>query len=257
MRRLRPLVVAALALASIGCRDDVDPGPGPGAAPELEGDLLVLAATSLADGFDAVAVGFEDAHPDVHVQLTTDGSANLATAIIEGAPGDVFASADEANLQRVADEGLVDGEGLVFATNRLQIVVAEGNPLGITGLDDLSAPGIAVSLCQAEVPCGAYARQAFAAAGLPVPAAGEEDDVSGVLTKVMLGEADAGLVYLTDVLAAEGVAGVDLAAGEGVLARYPAAVLREASNPHAAAAFVAFLQGEGQEILMDHGFGVP
>ena len=117
---------------------------------------------------------------------------------------------------------------------------------------------MALSLCQEEVPCGRYAQQAFEAAGLPVPPAGQEDKVSGVLTKVMLGEADAGLVYVTDVLAAEGVEGVDLADDEQVLATYPASVLTEAPNPEAAEAFVLFLTGaEAQDILEGYGFGLP
>ena len=177
----------------------------------------------------------------------------------KGRPADVFASADEANLQKVIDEGLAPADGgTIFVTNLLQIVVGEGNPLGIDDLEDLTDPDVSLSLCQEEVPCGKYAKQAFEAAGLPVPPAGQEDKVSGVLTKVMLGEADAGLVYVTDVLAAEGVEGVDLADDEQVVATYPASVLTEAPNPEAAAAFVAFLTGaEAQGILEGYGFGLP
>jgi len=158
----------------------------------------------------------------------------------------------------VVDEGLADGEGTVFVTNRLQIVVGEGNPRGISALDDLADPELLLALCHEEVPCGTYAAQAFEAAGLAVPPAGQEDEVSGVLTKVVLGEADAGLVYVTDVLGAEGVEGVDLGDDEQVLATYPAAVLTDAPNPEAAAAFVAFLTGAlAQEILEGYGFGLP
>ena len=143
------------------------------------------------------------------VQITTDGSANLATVIIEGAPSDVFVSADQGNLDKVVDADLASADdATVFATNLLTIVVAEGNPLGINRSSRTSAnPDIALSLCQEEVPCGKYSAQAFEVAGLPVPPAGEEDKVSGVLTKVMLGEADAGLVYVTDVLGAGGCRG--------------------------------------------------
>ena len=171
----------------------------------------------------------------------------------------MFASADEANLQKVVDEGLAPADGgTIFVTNLLQIVVGEGNPLGIDDLEDLTEPGRG----PVAVPGGGAVRQvrqqAFEAAGLPVPPAGQEDKVSGVLTKVMLGEADAGLVYVTDVLAAEGVEGVDLADDEQVLATYPASVLTEAPNPEAAAAFVAFLTGaEAQGILEGYGFGLP
>jgi molybdate transport system substrate-binding protein len=227
--------------------------------PELEGTVTVLAATSLKAAFEDLEAAFEEGHPGIDVQVTTDGSANLATAIIEGAPADVFAPADESNLRKVVDEGLAPEDGrTVFVTNRLQMVVGEGNPLGIEGLEDLSDPDVALSLCQEEVPCGEYAQQAFEAAGLPVPPAGQEDKVSGVLTKVMLGEADAGLVYVTDVLAADGVEGVDLAPDEQVQATYPASVLTEAPNPEAAAAFVAFLTDrQAEDILQGHGFGLP
>lgn len=220
--------------------------------------VTVVAASSLTGAFGEIAVAFEAGQPDVDVVLTFDGSATLATALIEGAPADLFASADPANLARVAAEDRTAGDPVVFATSVLQIVVPEGNPLGIDALDDLADPEVTLSLCGAEVPCGAYAAQAFAAAGLEVPAAGDQENVKGVLTQVQLGEADAGIVYRTDVLAADGVHGVDLAPDEQVDATYPASVLADASNPEAAAAFLAFLTGdEAQAILRDHGFGPP
>ena len=245
MRRTAVLAVVAL-LGSAGC------GSGDGGA---SGSITVLAATSLTDAFGEIAEAFEAQHDDVDVALTFDGSARLATAIIEGAPADVFASADEPNLAKVADAGMVDGSGTVFATNQLQLVVAEGNPLGIAGLDDLGGD-VVLSLCAMEVPCGSYARKAFEHAGLPAPPAGEEENVRGVLSRVQLGEADAGIVYVTDVLRAAGVEGIDLAPGERVAASYSAAVLEGADNADAAAAFVAFLIGdEAQAILAAHGFG--
>ncbi len=219
---------------------------------------MVLAATSLTGAFEEVETAFEKAHSDVDVQVSTDGSANLATAIIQGAPADVFASGDDANLQKVADEDLIEGDAVIFATNRLQIVVAEGNPLGITGLSDLNEPDVVLSLCQPEVPCGSYAAQAFENAALPVPPAGQEDKVSGVLTRVALGEADAGIVYVTDVLAAEDVDGVDLAEDEQVEVSYPAAALAGPADHEVAAAFVTFLvSDEVRAILEKYGFGVP
>ena len=224
----------------------------------LSGDLTAVAAASLTDAFGEIATAFEAENEGVDVALSFDGSAKLATAIIEGAPADLFASADEANLTKVADEGLTSGESVVFATNVLQIVVPEGNPLGIETLEDLTSPDVKLSLCGPEVPCGRYAAQAFAAAGLAVPPAGDHESVKGVLTQVQLGEADAGIVYLTDVLAAEGVEGIDLAEDQQVVATYPAAVLADASNPEAAAAFLAFLTGdEARSILEEFGFGLP
>jgi molybdate transport system substrate-binding protein len=256
--RLALAWVLPLAVLLVACGDD-DAGGGEGTA--REGTLTVLAATSLKGAFEDIEAAFEDEHPRLDVQVTTDGSANLATAIIEGGvPADVFASADEATLQKVVDEGLADaGAGEVFVTNLLQIAVEEGNPRGIAALEDLTKPDVALSLCKAEVPCGSYAAKAFEAAGLPVPPAGVEDNVSGVVTKVSLGEADAGLVYVTDVIAADGdIDGVDLAEEEQVVATYPASVLSEAPNPEGAAAFVAFLTGAtAQAILEGYGFGLP
>jgi molybdate transport system substrate-binding protein len=251
-------VILSLALLLGSCGDDRGPAEATG---EVDGTLRVLAASSLRDAFEDVEAAFEAEHPGVDVHVTTDGSANLATAIIEGGvPADVFASADEVNLQRVSDAGLAaSGTAEAFTTNRLQIAVGEGNPLGISALAELTDPRLALSLCKEPVPCGRYAREAFEAAGLPVPPAGLEEDVGGVVTKVSLGEADAGLVYVTDVLAADDdLDGVDLEQDEQVVATYPAAVLTEAPNPDAAQAFVAFLAtATAQEILEGYGFGRP
>jgi molybdate transport system substrate-binding protein len=261
MRAARTLAVL-LALGSLvaSCDDDDSSEEGREEA-GLAGTLTILAATSLKGAFEDIEEAFEDEHPDVDVKVTTDGSANLATAIIEGGvPADVFASADEPNLQKVIDEGLAqEGDAEIFVTNLLQIAVEEGNPLGIGSLEDLTDPAISLALCKAEVPCGGYAARAFEAAGLPVPPAGVEDNVAGVVTKVSLGEADAGIVYVTDVLAAlDDIDGVDLAEEEQVVATYPASVLTEAPNPEAAAAFVAYLSSSAaQDILEGHGFGSP
>ena len=163
-------VLAASVLVSVlsaACGDDDSTSQS---ADELHGTLTVLAATSLKDAFEDIEAAFEDEYPDVDVKVTTDGSANLATAIIEGGvPADVIGSADEANLAKVVDAALAtDGDAVIFATNQLQIVVEEGNPLGIEGLEDLTDPAISLSLCKPEVPCGSYATKAFEAAGLPV-----------------------------------------------------------------------------------------
>jgi molybdate transport system substrate-binding protein len=252
------LVAGCLLVASCGSDDDASEGATTSGETTLSGTLTVVAASSLTDAFEMIATAFEADNDGVDVELSFDGSATLATAIIEGAPADLFASADEANLVRVADEDLTSGEPVTFATNVLQIVVPAGNPLGIDSLDDLANPDVTLSLCGPEAPCGKYAAQAFGAAGLQVPPAGDQENVKGVLTQVQLGEADAGIVYLTDVLAADDVEGIDLAAEEQVEATYPASVLAEASNPEAAAAFLAFLTGdEARSILEELGFGLP
>lgn len=243
-------LIALLLIVPAGC--GVEDGS------DARGNLTVVAAASLTDAFGEIAGALEAQNEDLDVELSFDGSARLATAIIEGAPADVFASADEASLARVTEDGLTSGEPVVFATNVLQIVVPDGNPLGIETLEDLTSPDVTLSLCGPEVPCGRYAAQAFERAGLPVPPAGDQESVKGVLTQVQLGEADAGIVYRTEVLASEEVEGIDLAPGEQVVATYPAAVLAESSNPEVAAAFLAFLTGpEGRSVLNDFGFGLP
>jgi molybdate transport system substrate-binding protein len=250
MSRGPACLIALLLIAAAGCGGDD--------GTDATGGLTVVAAASLTDAFGEIADAFEAENEDIDVDLSFDGSARLATAIIEGAPADLFASADETSLARVADEGLTGGAPLVFATNVLQIVVPEGNPMAIDSLDDLTSPDVTLSLCGPEVPCGRYAAQAFERAGLLVPPAGDQESVKGVLTQVQLGEADAGIVYRTDVLAADDVEGIDLAPDEQVVATYPAAVLAPASNPAVAAAFLTFLTGpEGRSVLDDFGFGPP
>ena len=242
-----------LALVAGACGSD----GGETATGEPGGTVTVLAAASLTDAFGEVGAAMEAVHPGLTVDLSFDGSSALATAMVEGGvPADVFASADEENADKVVDAGLATDAPVPFASNRLQIVVAEGNPLGITGLADLAK--VTLALCDPEVPCGRYAREAFDRAGLPTPQAGDQGNVKGVLTQVQLGEADAGIVYVTDGLGADGVEGVDVDDAAQVQATYPLVTLREAPNPAGAEAFVAFLlSDEGQAILRDHGFGPP
>ena len=224
-----------------------------------EVEVTVLAAASLTETLRSLAPGFEAAHPGTKVTLNFAGSPTLVQQIREGAPADVFASADEANMQKLVDAVGVADAPSVFATNALEIAVPKGNPEKITSLADLTRPGLTVVLCGASVPCGAYALTAFARAGLTVPVGSREADVKAVVTKVALGEADAGLVYATDVHAArDRIDGVALAPEHAVSARYPLAVLRDAAHPAVARAFVAFvLSGPGTTILGDEGFQRP
>jgi molybdate transport system substrate-binding protein len=244
--RLPLACVAALAALS-GC------GGGSGG----DRELTVLAASSLTDALTEVAAAFEEEHPGIEVALSFDASSSLAAQIREGVPADVFASADEESIAGLVGDDLVAGAPAAIATNELVIVVAEGNPERVAGLADL-VDGLRLALCAAEVPCGRYTAGAFARAGLAVPAASEEENVRGVLTKVSLGEADAGIVYATDLEAADAVEAVALAPEHQVRATYPAVVLAEASNPQAARDLLAFLTGPtGQAILAEHGFGPP
>lgn len=262
-------LVAMLALAgcapaaSVGGRDEpVSPGPtgsAGGTAPELTGELTIFAAASLSGAFDELATQFEALHPSLEVQpISYDGSSVLATQLIGGAPADVFASADEKNMAKVTGAGLATSSA-DFATNTLQIAVAPGNPKGIANLADLAAAGLLVVVCAPEVPCGSAAQTLLTDDGVALTAASEEQNVTAVLTKVKSGEADAGLVYRTDVSAAgDAVTGVDIAGADRATNVYPLAALSGAANPDAATAFVAFvLSDAGQKILAEFGFGAP
>lgn len=251
----RPLVLLLAGVLVAGCGTRASGGTeGDG---RLTGTVTVLAGSSLTEALTAVGAAFEADHPAVDVDLSFGGSSRLAAQILEGAPGDVFAAADETTMAQVVTADRTAGTPMVVATNRLVIVVPAGNPLSVGGLADLATVP-RVALCQRAVPCGTYARDAFAAAGLGVPAASEEESVRGVLTKVLLGEADAGVVYATDVRGRPEVEAVPLPVTRETTARYPVAVLADAPNPSAAQAFVTFLAGPaGQSILRDAGFGGP
>jgi molybdate transport system substrate-binding protein len=221
--------------------------------------LNVFAAASLTEVFKAIAVEFRQFHPGIPVQFNFAGSSTLVAQIREGAPAGVFASADEASMQKLADTGELGSAPHVFATNRLAIAVPVGNPKRIATLGDLTRKGLTLALAAPTVPAGKYAAEAFAKAGLAVPAASQELDVKAVLNKVALGEVDAGIVYVTDVRAAAGrVAGVAIPDQYNVAARYPIAVLMHAASPARAATFVAFVLSEhGRKALTAHGFLPP
>lgn len=227
--------------------------------PAAAHSVVVFAAASLTETFNAIGADFEQGHPGVAIQFNFAGSQILVQQIGEGAPADVFASADEPNMQKAADAGEVAGPVRIFATNRLTIVVPTGNPKHITTLADLTKSGISLALAAPAVPAGRYAAQAFAKAGLPVPSASQEVDVRAVLNKVALDEADAGIVYATDIRAAAGKAGaVPIPEQYNVVARYPIAVLKHAADPKDAAAFADFvLSPAGRATLERLGFMAP
>jgi len=231
----------------------------PATATSPTGTVMVFAAASLTAAFQAIADGFEKTHPNVKIQFNFAGSSTLVQQIHQGAPADIFASADEANMQKLVDGGAIAGTPQIFAQNRLQIAVAAGNPKEIGGLTDLTKSGLTIALCGSTVPCGRYAAEAFAKAGVTPPAASQELDVKAVLNKVAMGEADAGVVYVTDVRAAgTKITGVDIPESSNVIARYPIALLKNGPNATTAAAFVAFAtSSEGQRLLMSFGFLAP
>lgn len=217
--------------------------------------VTVFSAASLTDAFDEIASEFGEANDNVDVEFNFLASSDLAAQIIEGAPADVFASADEANMTRITDEGLAQ-DPVVFAENRLAIAVPSGNPEGISSLSDLEDPEFVVVLCNEECPAGRYAIEIFGAVGITVEPDSLEADVRGVLTRVGLGEADAGLVYVTDIAADPAVEGVEIPDEDNVVATYPIAALEGA--PPGAAEFVDFVRSEsGRRILSEYGFQPP
>jgi molybdate transport system substrate-binding protein len=223
------------------------------------GNLNVLAAASLTSAFTNEKSSLEAAHPGLHITNDFAGTQQLVEQLQQGAPADVFASADQAHMQTLVDAGLVNAPQ-VFAKNKLEIAVAPGNPKHITGLADLEKPGVVLVLADPSVPAGKYAAQAFQQAGLPAPKPKSlELDVKSTLAKLTQGEADAVVVYVTDVQAAgDKVQGVEIPANQNVIATYPIAVVKASKNQAAAQAFVNdVLSGGGQQTLRSQGFLPP
>ncbi|MCS5720094.1 molybdate ABC transporter substrate-binding protein [Herbiconiux sp. CPCC 205763] len=228
--------------------------------PALEGSITVFAAASLTQTFTELAARFEGENPGTTVALNFAGSSDLVTQITEGAPADVFASADDKNMAKLTDAALVDPAAPIgFATNVLEIAVPPANPAGITSFADLAAPGVKLVVCAPQVPCGAAAAAVEQAAGVTLSPVSEESSVTDVLGKVTSGEADAGLVYVTDVKAAgDAVKGIEFPESSGAVNTYPIAVVKDSKAADVAQAFVDYVAGPvGQGVLADAGFGVP
>ncbi|MET0355002.1 molybdate ABC transporter substrate-binding protein [Plantibacter sp. lyk4-40-MEA-4] len=226
---------------------------------ELSGSITVYAAASLKTTFTELAEDFEEAHPGTTVELTFAGSSDLVTQLTNGAPGDVFASADEKNMAKLTDADLVEGDPVDFATNVLQIAVPPSNPAGVKTFADLARPGVKTVVCAPQVPCGAATAAVEDATGVALSPVSEESSVTDVLGKVTSGEADAGLVYVTDVIAAgDAVRGITFPESSKAVNTYPIAPLAGSANPTVAAAFAAYVvSAEGQRVLADAGFGAP
>src|SRR5262249_3697016 len=193
------------------------------------------------------------------VRFNFDASSNLAAQIQQGASADVFASADDANLQKTVESGDVVAPPRIFAKNRLEIAVEKGNPKKVKRLADLRKVGLVVVLCADAVPCGKYAAEAFMKAGVEVSPASKEENAKAALSKVSLGEADAAVVYVTDVKAAkDDVSGVRIRDSQNVIATYPIAAVKDSKNPAVAKAWVRFLvSNTAQNVLRKYGFLPP
>jgi molybdate transport system substrate-binding protein len=259
VRSLVPLLAAAV-LAGCGA-DGTDDGRAPGnsSGPSLRGTITVFAAASLTDAFQRLGNDFEAVHPGVSVRFSFGGSSALREQILSGAPADVFASANESNMQAVVDAGAVAGRATPFVTNQLQIAVPGDNPGRVTGLADFARPDLLIGLCAEEVPCGEFGREALSKAGVEPSVDTNEADVRSLLTKIEAGELDAGIVYRTDVLAAgDKLRGIEIPAEQNVVAVYPVASLSASKDPAAASAFVSYLLSpKGQATLKSFGFGPP
>ncbi len=274
-RRLAGLICGLLlctTLAACGSPGASSTGAGPskatGASPstgsasagaDLSGTLTVFAAASLKSTFTDLANEFETDHPGSKIRLSFAGSSDLVTQISEGAPADVFASADNANMSKLETASLLAASPTNFASNVLTIAVPPGNPAAIGSFKDLGESGVKVVLCAPQVPCGAAAAKVEQAAGTTVKPVSEESSVTDVLGKVSSGEADAGLVYVTDAKGAGNkVTAVDFPEAANAVNTYPIATVAGSKHKELAAAFIALVTGPvGQKVLLAAGFGKP
>ncbi|MCV7090090.1 molybdate ABC transporter substrate-binding protein [Mycobacterium interjectum] len=244
------LLVAGLA----GCGSK-----SPSAPPQASGKLEVFGAASLKPVFTRISQQFTGENPSSTVDFEFAGSSELATQLTQGATADVFASADTAQMDAVAKAGLLAGNPTNFASNTLVIVTAADNPKKVGSFVDLTRPGLSVVICQNPVPCGAATRRIEDNTGVHLNPVSEELSVTDVLNKVTTGQADAGLVYVTDARGASNtVATVNFPEAAAAVNVYPIAVLKSAPHPALAQKFVAMVTGDaGQNILAQYGFAKP
>lgn len=256
MRNQRPvlfLIVTVLALLLAGC------GGSDKGSSDSSKTLRVLGAASLTETFTTLAKQFEHDHPGVKVKLAFDSSATLAEQVNQGAPADVLATADTDTMRTVSDDGGTAKDPALFATNHLQMVVPKGNPAGLKQFSDLDNKGVKYVVCVNTAPCGKLADKVLAATGIKNKPVSEEVDVKAVEAKVEADEADAGLVYRTDAVAAgDTVKPIDIPTTNQNLNQYPIAALKDAKEPGLAQKFVDLvLSTKAQKVLSDAGFGKP
>ncbi|QUR67612.1 molybdate ABC transporter substrate-binding protein [Mycobacterium spongiae] len=259
MRRVGVLAVLVSTLAVAGLVACASNPLSPSGTVRGARPIVVFAAASLQRPFTEISEQFHRNNPGVDVDFDFAGSSELATRLTQGASADIFASADVAQMDAVARAGLLAGNPTNFAANTLVIVTGAGNPKKIRSFPDLTRPGVDVVVCQQPVPCGSATRRLEDTTGIHLDPVSEELSVTDVLNKVTTGQADAGIVYITDALSAGNtVATVTFPASEGVVNVYPIAVLKEASEPTLAQKFVAAVTAEsGQQILDQSGFARP
>jgi molybdate transport system substrate-binding protein len=263
MRRTRPVVaalvaVATLTLAACGSSSGSGTSSSPAASGSVSGSITVFAAASLKESFTTIGKAFEAANPGTTVTFNFGASSTLATQITQGAPADVFASASSKTMDTVTGAGDAS-DPTTFAVNTMEVATPNPQKVKVSALADLANASVKTVVCQKDVPCGAAAVKLFDQNKRTVTPVSEEADVKAVLTKVGLGEADAGIVYVTDVKAAgDKVVGVPIPTDQNVTTKYPIATIKASKNAATAAAFMAYvLSPEGQKVLADAGFAAP
>jgi molybdate transport system substrate-binding protein len=258
MKRVVGLAFAALLSVTLvsGCGSSTEPSSSSTPAPT---NLVVFAAASLKQSFTQLGEQFKTDNPGSSVEFSFAGSSDLVTQLTQGAKADVFASADTKNMDKAKDAGLLAGDPVNFATNTLTIAVAPGNPKGIKSFQDLTKDGLNVVVCAPQVPCGSATEKVEKATGVELKPVSEESSVTDVLNKVTTGEADAGVVYVTDVTGAgDKVTGVEFPESKDAVNTYPIASLKDSANAELAKKFVEYVTGEaGQKVLDQAGFGKP
>jgi molybdate transport system substrate-binding protein len=246
-------VLAALIAAMLtGC--------GPSSTPQSPaGKIMVFAAASLKAPFTEIGEAFSEANPGAAVEFSFAGSSNLSTQLIQGDHADVFASADSANMAKVAKAQLLSSQPVEFAANALTIAVSPGNPKRIKSFGDLEKEDVSVVVCAPQVPCGSATQKLEEATGVELLPVSEESSVTDVLNKVTTGQADAGLVYVSDVIGAgDKVVGVAIPESLDFVNRYPIATLKQSQHPELAQKFVELVTGPvGQQALVKAGFRRP
>ncbi|MFD3502705.1 molybdate ABC transporter substrate-binding protein [Streptomyces sp. NPDC058676] len=252
-------LLALSACSSSGSSEAESGAAGSGSSAKLSGTVTVFAAASLQESFTTLGKRFEEEHPGTKITFSFGGSDTLAANITGGAPADVFAAASAKTMAIVTDAKDAVGPPATFVRNQLEIATLPGNPHKVTSLKDLTESGLKVVLCDKTVPCGSAAQTALETAGLKLTPVSYEQDVKSALTKVELKEADAAVVYKTDVKAAgDKVAGVDFPESAEAVNDYPIALLKNAPNPAAAKAFIELVKSaEGQKVLTGAGFLTP
>lgn len=257
IRRGASVGVLLLVLLS-GCRSEGQTTSS-STTPAQGGSITVFAAASLKKSFTEIGERFKTDNPGVSVEFSFAGSSDLVTQLTQGAPADVFASADTKNMDKAAQAGLLAGSPTNFASNTLAIAVAPGNPKQIGSFRDLTRPGLNVVVCAPQVPCGSATQKVEDTTGVRLAPVSEESAVTDVLNKVTTGQADAGLVYITDAMGAgDKVTTVRFGESAGAVNTYPIAVLKQSKSPQLARKFVDLVTGEaGQKVLSTEGFAKP